>query len=249
MKFGLYSKCGKRNQINEDCVFASSEFGLYIVCDGMGGHAAGELASFKTVDFLSQELKLALKPQMNEKEIELILRDRLQKANQFILDYAKSNPDYKEMGTTVVLAYLAKNKLYICNIGDSRAYLLSNGEIRQITKDHSYVQNLVDKGHITLEQAGSHPMRNIVTQSIGMESGLKPTIYTMIFKENDLLLLCSDGVSDSLSSDKLKSIVEEEIELDVMAKNLVEEAFASGGVDDASAIVLKNIEKGNVDDR
>ncbi len=248
MKFAVCSKRGQKNieknKVNQDYTLVDADFGLYILCDGMGGHAAGELASSEAAEFLMADLKSKLEKLTVEAEILEQLNESAFAANQFVLDYATKDELYNEMGTTVVIAYCVGSRLYLCHVGDSRAYLLSKGRLRQLTKDHSYVQGLVDKGQIRAEEARFHPLNNMINQALGTKGGIEPTIASYNFGSGALVLLCSDGISDNLSRAEIKAILLADEALEQRAEALVERAFANYGKDDASVILIAKNELG-----
>lgn len=250
MKFGIYTASGKNHLVNEDFVIAEEALGIYIVCDGMGGHAAGELASLETAKFILDKLKLQLdKPQStaaNSQDQQMVdlLKTVLNEANDYIYRLSLSNKNYRQMGTTALVAYFASGDVYISHVGDSRAYLVNKTRISRLTKDHSYVQHLVDSGALRPEDAKDHPKRNMITQAIGAKIPVTPQIIKVQLASDDRLLLCSDGVSGALSERQIQDIICADLDLQQIAQTLVLSAFQNGGTDDASAIVVARPEQG-----
>ncbi len=199
MKFFAETHIGNIRRTNQDCVYIpQDESGYYaLVADGMGGHSAGEVAS----GIFLETARTSLEPISPEEANENTVKKIFSLANTNI--YHKSNdcPQMKGMGTTATLAVFCGHRLLIGHVGDSRAYLFSNGSLSQITHDHSYVQRLVDSGLISQEDAASHPQKNIILRALGSEKRVKADIYQTDLKCGDVVLLCTDGlfglVSDS----------------------------------------------------
>lgn len=250
MNFGIYTACGKNHLVNEDFVIAEEVFGIYIVCDGMGGHAAGELASLETAKFILDKLKSQidkpLKTIVHEQDQQMteLLKNVLNEANDYIYRLSLSDIKYRQMGTTALVAYFASGDIYISHVGDSRAYLVDTEHISRLTKDHSYVQHLVDSGALRPEDAKDHPKRNMITQAIGAKIPVTPQIIKIQLGKDNRLLLCSDGVSGALSERQIHDIMCADSDLQQVAKTLVLSAFQNGGTDDASAIVIARPKQG-----
>lgn len=221
---GATDKGGKEN--NEDAYDAltiehpSCKLHVLAVADGLGGHRAGEIASRLAIIELKETISRSassyekITPQVMK---ELLIK-AYRKANEEICDQAKIKPEWHKMGTTLVAALLNDDgKGWVANVGDSRAYLIGDS-IARITKDHSYVQELVDRGVITQEEAAAHPEKNVVTKIIGME-GVEPDFYGIELGE-DILLLCSDGLTDGLSEEEIKQVVINS-EMESICENLV----------------------------
>lgn len=212
---------GREN--NEDAYIAmqAGNLDLFAVADGLGGHRAGEVASALAVKELSEAVKNCAANVKSLKSMMELLAEGFRKANEEVMHQASAAPERLGMGTTLVAALLNdKGKGVIANIGDSRAYLIGE-EIKRITKDHSYVQELVDRGMITQEEAAFHPQKNIVTKIIGMEDA-EPDFFEIELGENTLLL-CSDGLTDALSDEEIREVVISS-KIENACKNLVEAA-------------------------
>lgn len=224
---GATDKGGREN--NEDAYEAftiehpSGKLHVLAVADGLGGHRAGEVASKLAIIELKETISRSASSyeKITQQVMKELIAKAYRKANEEVCYQAKMSPERNNMGTTLVAALLdGEGKGVVANVGDSRAYLIGNG-IRRITKDHSYVQELVDKGVITKEEAAVHPEKNIVTRIIGME-GVEPD-FDEIELGKDTLLLCSDGLTDALRDEEIKQVVINS-EIENVCKNLVEVA-------------------------
>lgn len=202
---GFISDMGKKRGINEDYVdyLLSDEFQLYIVADGMGGHNAGEVASRMAVE----TVKGFISDNWNKYDCETLLRYAIAEANKRIIDHAGGNITLMGMGTTIIAALAAGSTVYVANVGDSAGFLLKEGEISKITKDHSLVQELVDIGSITEEEALTHPRRNIITRAIGASENLEADIFKIPNKKENKFLLCSDGLINEVSKDEIRDVL------------------------------------------
>ncbi len=238
MKFAIYSAEGAKHTTNEDFVIVDQTNNIFIVCDGMGGHAAGEYASSQTGKFLLDFLNENLTDNSEQSEIIDLLARAVQVANQHVYDLSRQDAAYFGMGTTALVAIIRVDKLYICHIGDSRAYVVDSERATLLTRDQSYVQKLVDEGQITAEQARLHPKKNIVLQAVGGDEILRPELLVLDYNEDQVLLLCSDGVSDVLTEEDIYHVVKRADSCQTAAKNLVEQAFNKGSKDDSSAVVI-----------
>ena len=245
-KLGWQTDVGKVRKTDEDCVSVSSfggAFGtvhLLAVADGMGGHAKGEVASKIALSRIWVESfsKIAVQELFNDENLSSILEKGIEKANEAILEYTSKNPEASGMGTTSVCAIVTGNDVTLANVGDSRAYVISDNEIRQETTDDSLVQELVDKGEITKDQAREHPSKNVITKAVGISSSLEAAIKTVQLKNDESLLLCCDGVNAHLSDDDIKKIVQETPDPQYACKKIVDMANDRGGSDNISLIIL-----------
>lgn len=214
---------GREN--NEDSYITKDLNGVHLiaVADGMGGHAAGEMASRLAIIELEAVVEELLAKGTAPDEI---LKKGYAKVNHEIRDLSKHDLKYQGMGTTLVSALVFDHEAIFANLGDSRGYLIRD-DIKQITKDHSLVQELVDNGVITPVEAFGHPRKNILTKALGLEDEAEPDIYRCELDEGDVLMLCSDGLSDSLGDEEIKEIFEKKIDLDNAAEKLIETALGS----------------------
>lgn len=229
------SDTGKRRSINEDNLLTIEigEFYLLAVADGLGGHAAGEVASKIAVIEIGEFLKRNLAEQGPLDAF----KGAIEKANREIYLLSRENQAYAGMGSTVVAALVQGHKALIANVGDSRAYLVDGG-IEQVTRDHSLVQELVDKGIITKEEAVRHPQRHIVTRTLGTQDTVAPD-FKVWDLEGRTLLLCSDGLTDSLKEQEIRDTVLSSAELDQGCVNLIDLANQKGASDNITVILAR----------
>ncbi|SKA92380.1 protein phosphatase [Caloramator quimbayensis] len=227
---------GKVRDINEDyiMVFKTNKYSLIIVADGMGGHNAGEIASklacITVRDFISQNY-------ITYDNNEELIRDALVKANNLVYEESQNNINYSGMGTTITCCLISNDELYLGHVGDSRAYIVNENGIKKITEDHSYVQELINNGSITENEAVSHPQRNLITRAIGAEKYVVVDTKHETIKEEDYIILCTDGLTSYLSNDEIKDLI---IEYGILAVDkLINIANDRGGYDNISVIVAK----------
>lgn len=236
----IYSKCdiGKTRKSNQDAFFAAEiehNAVFAIVCDGMGGANAGNVASETAVRIISDYIMRSYRMGMDTEATEKMLKNAIESANIEIYEMALKNPELNGMGTTVVIAIAENDRVVIAHVGDSRAYLVSD-KIKQLTRDHSVVQSLVESGKISLEDARVHPRKNVITRALGAEENVIPDIADIEFCENEKLLLCTDGLS---------SFIDEQTILEIMKRNnttvadeLVDKANENGGGDNITVVIL-----------
>lgn len=200
---GMMRSC---NQDAFDTVILSDDAVLSIVCDGMGGANAGNIASKVATDTIKNYILRSYSPKMSSSAIENLLRGAVDTANVEVFDMASGNEDYKGMGTTVVVALVVGDTAHILHVGDSRAYLVADEKIEQITRDHSLIQDMLDNGEVTAEQAKLHPKKNIITRAVGILPQVDGE-YNQIQFTSGVLLSCTDGLSGMLSADEILQIV------------------------------------------
>jgi len=240
MEFSACTHTGKKRSTNEDSIYLPKEKEspqIIIVADGMGGHNAGEVASSLAVKTLADYFAGCNNEEVTDTEI----RDSIIQANDNVLRESYTNVEYIGMGTTLTLAVLRANSLIIGHVGDSRAYLLNSDGLRLITRDHSYVQELIDNGFITEDEAMVHPRRNIITRAIGISAKLEIDIIHTDWQNGDILLLCSDGLTQHVSFVELNRILpDEKCDLEKKADMLFSLAMDKGGTDNISVILARN---------
>jgi len=222
---------------NEDNYLMLSDRGLFIVADGMGGHAAGEVASEMAVRLISTELG-SLRGQTDEQVSER-LQHAIRLANEAIFGRTLAEHDKRGMGTTVTVLTLLPNRYLIGQVGDSRAYLLRDNQLSQLTKDHSYVQEQVDAGLLTAEQARVHPYSNVITRCVGAGMEVTPDVYFGNLLTGDLVLLASDGLTGMLEDEQLLRILQSDGGPQKWVDRMVTEANRRGGLDNITAIIVK----------
>lgn len=229
---------GRIRSINQDYVFASDTPvgklpNLFVVADGMGGHNAGDRASSYAVEVFLRSVRWE-----RDKNPIRIIRRSIEKANTKVLEEAKSKEKYQGMGTTMVVATIVKDILYVANVGDSRLYLIGD-TIRQITRDHSLVEEMIRAGGITREEGRYHPDKNVITRAIGVEERVAIDFFDVQMKKDDTLLLCTDGLSNMLTDKEIERIIKEESSLRMAGKRLVEAANRNGGSDNITALLVR----------
>ena len=222
---------------NEDSFLLDCAQGLFIVADGMGGHAAGEVASEMAVKIVSRELG-SLRG-LPDGEAAARMRSAIRKANGAIFERTIAEHEKRGMGTTATVMVLFSRRYLIGQVGDSRAYLLRNGELLQLTKDHSYVQEQVDAGLLTPEQARTHPYSNVITRCVGANEDVAPDVYFGNLEEKDLVLLASDGLTGMLEDDQLAKILTTEDSPERAVNRMIADANRRGGLDNITAIVIR----------
>jgi len=227
---------------NEDSVALDASTQLVVLADGMGGYNAGEVASGMATAFIKSEMSRWLEevgPTASAREVRRALEICVGNANRSIYYAANSNPQYAGMGTTLVVGVFQEDRLILGHIGDSRCYRLRGQELTQITKDHSLLQEQLDAGLITPEQAATSMNKNLVTRALGVEEAvvLETNEYSTEF--GDIYLMCSDGLSDMITDEDIAVIMRGEAELEAKAKALVDAANASGGRDNISVLLAQ----------
>ena len=211
--------------------------GTFIVADGMGGHAAGEVASEMAVRIISQELGSFRG--VGADEAATRMTQAIRDANAAIYERTLSEHDKRGMGTTATVLVLHNNRYLVGQVGDSRGYLLRSGGFHQLTKDHSYVQEQVDAGYLTPEQARTHPYSNVITRCVGAAGDVIPDLFSGVVHPGDLFLLASDGLTGMLEDDALAAILRSDGEPEKLVDRLVAEANRRGGLDNITAILVR----------
>jgi PPM family protein phosphatase len=224
---------------NEDNFYAdaNSARGLFIVADGMGGHAAGEVASEMAVQIVTREL-MPIRSVTDEGVVERVAA-ALRSANLAIFTRTIEEVDKQGMGTTASVLLLADGHYLIGQVGDSRVYLLRDGALRQLTKDHSYVQEQVDAGFLTPEQARYHPYSNVITRCVGASDNVEPDIYVGEVKTGDLFLVASDGLTGMVDDRRLQQLLMSRATPGRLVDALIAEANGRGGLDNITAIIVQ----------
>lgn len=231
--------CGRKRPSNEDAFGFSVEHGVYVVCDGMGGAAAGEIASSLAVD----EMMRLLTHRGSENPLPADAEQAVNAANQVILKRAQRSPKLNGMGTTLVALLVNGNHAWMVNVGDSRGYRLRNSHpnshLDQITVDHSLVEEQVRIGQMTRLEASRSPLRNVITRALGTQSSITPDIFELQAEPGDLFLLCSDGLTRELSDADIETILGTDVPLDQLCTRLVAEANEAGGHDNITCLLVR----------
>lgn len=249
MEFEVYhrSVCGHREN-NEDSVLVDDEMRIYVVADGMGGHAAGEVASRLAVNAVRDVLvgqcdpdETRLVRDFDPEDASDMMRERLRyamnQASVQIRREAEQRPGTRGMGTTVVALVVDGDRAHLAHVGDSRAYLLRGDTLIRLTRDHTVVQQEIDAGRLTPELARLLPQRNILTQSVGFHGPVEPDTSTRVIQPGDTFLLCSDGLTDALDDDKLRALMAEHSP-DELVDVLVDTALRDGAEDNVTVVVV-----------
>ncbi len=242
------SECGEVRENNEDAWLADVHAGVFVVADGMGGHAAGEVASEMAARTLHDVLSGDADPDetrlLAEEDLEdeaAVMRERMRYAmNQAAIQiqrHARSRPETRGMGTTAVAIVVDGDRVHLAHVGDSRAYRLREGRIDRMTRDHTVVQDEIDAGRLTPAMARMLPQRGVLTRSVGVHGRVEPDIATFDLEPDDLWVLCSDGVTDVLEDDEIIDIVDE-ITPEQTADALVREALRAGSEDNCTVVVV-----------
>ncbi|MCC8160984.1 MAG: Stp1/IreP family PP2C-type Ser/Thr phosphatase [Oscillospiraceae bacterium] len=239
MQFGAVTDIGMRRRINEDnyCINDSEAFPYAMVADGMGGHQAGEIASMMVVDIVNNHLKKNLDESLDYVEAGETVRQAFISANSIIYNYAKNHYKIMGMGTTATFAMIYQNKVITAHVGDSRAYMIGD-DIRQITKDHSYVQELVSRGEISPEMAKNHPKKNYITRAMGAEDTVKVDISIKPYN-GEIIALCSDGLTNFVADEEIMEYIKGEKSLQEGAEKLVALANSRGGGDNITIVAVE----------
>ena len=230
---------GNRRSSNQDSIFASDTAvgplsNLYIVADGMGGHRAGDRASKMaieiTVDFVKRSTL--------ENPV-AILKRAIIYANNEIYKASAQDVDLSGMGTTIVACTFIDNVVQVVNVGDSRMYIISPRSIKQVTVDHSLVEEMIRRGGLTRDKARSHPDKNVITRAVGIKPDVEADIFSGILESGDTVLLCTDGLTNMVTDERIKQIVTGSSDVATAAEKLINEANENGGLDNISVVLIK----------
>jgi len=238
MKSCCVTDVGQRRTMNQDFVYISEEKignlpNLFVVADGMGGHKAGDMASRYTVEVILESVR------ENEGQNPIrILGRAIEKANTKVLEKASKDKNLMGMGTTVVVATIIDKYIYIANVGDSRLYLIRD-KIKQITKDHSLVEEMIRIGQINREQARNHPDKNIITRAIGATRKVSIDFFDIRLEKKDIILMCSDGLNNMLEDKEIENIIKDDKDLPETALELIDRANQNGGKDNIAVVLIE----------
>ncbi len=239
---------GRARAHNEDSIAINEQLQLVALADGMGGYQAGEVASKIAIDVLTQEIT---ESKLTEKDIAKIdpdtgtsvamrrLRSAIEKANNRICNFSREKEELDGMGTTIVAACFYDGRVGIAHVGDSRCYRYRDGVLEQLTRDHSLVQEQIEKGLLTEEQASASPQKNLITRALGIDALAQADTQEFRTRTNDVYLLCSDGLSDMIDQDTMLKELQRSDDLDAVTKRLVDLANEAGGRDNISVILAR----------
>lgn len=211
---------------------------LCVVCDGMGGAKSGNVASSLAVDVFSQEIQRTWTPSMEWDKTDQMMKNAVKLANFTVYDQAMQFEEFSGMGTTLVAALVRGNRVSLINVGDSRAYVINQKGIRQITRDHSVVQMMVDRGELTAEMAKSYPGKNLSTRAVGTEMTISGDIFRQELSRGDFLLLCSDGLSNLLDDQEILFEVVHGVNKERCCKRLLDIAVSRGAPDNVTSVLV-----------
>ena len=232
---------GRKRPSNEDAFGFSIEDGVYLVCDGMGGAAAGEIASSIAVDEMLRLLggRGGSEDGAVPAAMPMLAEEAIDAANQAIFSRGQRNYKLSGMGTTLVGLVVEERRVWVLNVGDSRCYRMRNRHLEQITHDHSLVEEQVRLGRLTRSEALRSPFRNVITRALGTQSQVTPDIFELEAEPGDLLLLCSDGLTRELTDALIESLLALNLPLDALCSRLVEAAKKAGGHDNITCILVR----------
>lgn len=236
MKISSATSVGKIRALNEDAFYVAplaNNSLLAVVADGMGGHNAGEIASNEAINVIRDVAT------ENEHEAKEVLIEALNSANSTVYKMSQDKTALSGMGTTITACLISDEKVTAAQVGDSRLYLVRDGKIIQVTKDHSLVEMLIENGTITRDDAKHHPQKNVITRAIGTDSSVEADIYEFSITKGDIILLCSDGLVNMVEDEKILSIIKKTRKFEQTADKLIHEAENAGGNDNITVILIK----------
>ncbi len=244
MEVGFKSDKGLKRSNNEDACFVLLADKVYLVADGVGGGNAGEIASRTAVKEIANYIEgHPLAEATNKYAVVNYLQACLDKTNEEIFEKARRYEENKGMATTAAIVYAKGGKAYIANVGDSRVYLYRNGELVQLTEDHTYVNTLLNAGIISEEQAAVDDRKNVITKALGAEDTVEPDFFQLEIVKDDILILCTDGLYDEVDEGSMKKILEKDISMSDVCAEMVDAANKNGGHDNITIISIKVTEE------
>ena len=232
---------GRVRKVNQDAVkteVISDNLAWSVVCDGMGGQAGGDIASNIAVIMISKFLSDNLSELKTSDEIKSVIYEAVSSANQAIYLKSEKDKNLKSMGTTVIVCVVSMNKLYVAHMGDSRAYLISDDEITQITTDHSMVQEMLDNGKLTIEEARNHPQKNIITRALGVNPEIKLEYNTIDIPKGNIILSCTDGLTNTVEEQDIYNICKKCNNKEEAVGKLISKGNKNGGNDNITVSLI-----------
>ncbi len=232
---------GKKRKTNQDFVYTSEQQvgmlpNLFLVADGMGGHNAGDYASKMTVETIVEKISVSA-----ETEPKRILEEAILAANARVRQEAKRLPELEGMGTTIVAAICEGSELFVANVGDSRLYVENSREIKQVTRDHSWVEEMVRRGGLPRAEARNNEHKNIITRAVGAEETVQIDYFKVSLEEGDVVLMCTDGLTNMLEDEEIRMILESSRDIVEKAEKLVWAANERGGSDNISVVLIETV--------
>ncbi len=245
MKVFTKTDVGQARSMNQDSLLVSENndkgLNLYILADGMGGYKGGEIASKVAVTAVKKYITEKFDTISKDKESILdLIDDSIDFANSAIYDESEQDEELQDMGTTLEVLLIYKSKVYIGHIGDSRIYRIRKGKMKKITTDHSYVEKLIQDGEITREEAYNHPKKNLLIKALGTDKVVEPDLLYTVLNKNDILLMCSDGLTNMIRENEILDIILSSEEQKDVTEILVDKANEAGGLDNISVIIIDN---------
>ncbi len=240
LKVGGNTDKGIRRENNQDVFYISDDpsMPIYILADGMGGHKAGELASNMASEIIVERI-IKDKDKLNsEKSVMKWIKKTIEEANTKIYLESRKNKEYMGMGTTIIIGYIYKDKFYLGHVGDSRAYVIRDEKMEQITEDHSYVNQLLKLGNITKEEARNHPKKNMITRAVGSSSIIEIDLIDRQYKKGDILVLCSDGLYNMVEDSQILEAFKNN-KMQKACDKLISIANDNGGIDNITVLAIK----------
>lgn len=230
---------GRRRKLNQDYVFTSEMPvghlpNLFMVADGMGGHNAGDYASKYTTETIVEEVRKS-----DEESPVFVLEKAIKTANEMIRKKASEEIELNGMGTTIVAATINGDKLCVGNVGDSRLYIINNRDIKQITRDHSLVEEMVRMGGLKRELARTHPDKNIITRAIGASDEVEVDFFELTLEKDDVILMCSDGLTNMIEDEEIRMIMQGQRDIVEKAESLIKAANNNGGKDNIAVVIVE----------
>lgn len=244
MQIGISTDKGIKRNINQDYYGVVEGDGnipyVFIIADGMGGHRAGEVASKLSVEICISYIRKHINNKLTKEEILEKLKEMAKFVNEQVYKESNENKENYGMGTTLTIAIVMKEYVIISHIGDSRVYILRDNQLKRITVDHSYVEELVRNGTITEKEAKKHPRKNVLTRAVGYFKNVEADLYIQDIKEGDVFLMCTDGLTNMVDEGCIKDLIKEQDKLQDVADSLIKMTNANGGKDNTTIIVFKN---------
>ena len=239
LKICSKSDKGPVRKNNQDCVYTSDApigdlLNVFMVADGMGGHAAGELASRTAVNSMLDCIRSS-----SEKNPAVSLKKAVRAANKAVYERSLEDMSREGMGTTMVACTFIENVLQAVNVGDSRMYVVTARDIRQITVDHSLVEEMIRRGGLTRDKARNHPEKNVITRAVGIKPDVEPDVFSVILESGDTVLLCTDGLTNMVTDDRIRQIISGASDIATAAEKLIGEANENGGLDNISVVLIR----------
>lgn len=242
MDVGFKTDKGTKRMNNEDAFFVMKNDGIYILADGVGGTNSGEIASRTAVNEIAQYFEDNPVSNVPKEDICAEMFKAIKKANTRVYNLSRRYEENRGMATTMVIAIIREKDLYLCNVGDSRAYLYDSGILTQLSEDHTYVNALVKAGVITADEAATHSDKNMITKAVGAEAEIAPDFFHVSLVDEGCLLLCTDGLYGEVSDEEIIGVFEEGSDMTDTCDKLVDMANANGGNDNITVICIKLME-------